>query len=297
MKITESNLKSLISKKKTLQSNLILFLKGAFMFKKMCLSLALMCGMAVADVGPINPEFKSLLRNDDVMEKNTLKLKTIFNGDSEQYIETTGEVVATGVLVSSSNGTYFYPDTNLKNVFFDRKQVFQCASEKAMSACLAMKPSKSEGIKVSNDVVAKTFGGKIYGEQAVRVKAHMSQNGSTMKSVFALTPPKKSYSAYPIKGAVTKEFGYASKDDYVNIRQTPKGTIAGQMLKADMQKPKDSKAILIGASCYEDEDPDGTYVLCNDVNGWYEVFYFPPGIRHGKDAIHGYIHKSQIRGY
>ena len=278
------------------------------MFKKMCLSFALMCGMAVADVGPINPEFKSLLRNDGVMEKNTLKLKTIFNGDSEQYIETTGEVVATGVLVSSPNGTYFYPDTNLKNVFFDPQKVLRCASEKAMSACLAMKPSKNEGIKVSNDVVAKTFGGKIYGEQAVRVKAHINSYSYSdhamgghlhvaMKSVFALTPPKKSYSAYPMKGAVTKEFRYASKDDYVNIRQTPKGTIAGQMLKADMQKPKASKAILIGASCYEDEDPDGTYVLCNDVNGWYEVFYFPPGIRHGKDAIHGYIHKSQIRGY
>lgn len=276
------------------------------MFKKMCLSFALMCGMAVADVGPINPEFKSLLRNDGVMEKNTLKLKTIFNGDSEQYIETTGEVVATGVLVSSPNGTYFYPDTNLKNVFFDRKQVFQCASEKAMSACLAMKPSKNEGIKVSNDVVAKTFGGKIYGEQAVRVKAHINSYSYgdnamvghlhvAMKNVFALTPPKKSYSAYPMKGAVTKEFRYASKDDYVNIRQTPKGTIAGQMLKADMQKPKALKGILIGASCYEDEDPDGTYVLCNDVNGWYEVFYFPPGIRHGKYAIHGYIHKSQIK--
>ena len=263
----------------------------------MCLSFALMCGMTTFAMADINPEFKSLLRNDGVMEKNTLKLKDIVNGDGERFISTTGEVVATGVLVSSPNGTYFYPDTNLKNVFFDPQKVLQCASEKAMSACLAMKPNSNGAIEVRGDVVAKTFGGKIYGEQAVRVKAHMSQNGSTMKSVFALTPPKKSYSAYPIKGAVTKEFGYASKDDYVNIRQTPKGTIAGQMLKADMQKPKASKAILIGASCYEDEDPDGTYVLCNDVNGWYEVFYFPPGIRHGKDATHGYIHKSQIRDY
>lgn len=278
------------------------------MFKKMCLSLALMCGITTFAMADINPEFKSLLRNDGVMEKNTLKLKDIMNGDGERFIGTTGEVVATGVLVSSPNGTYFYPDLNLKSVFFDPQKVLQCASEKAMSACLAMKPNSNGAIEVRGDVVAKTFGGKIYGEQAVRVKAHMngyvySSNSMetdlyiSIKNVFALTPPKKSYSAYPMKGAVTKEFGYASKDDYVNIRQTPKGTIAGQMLKADMQKPKASKAILIGASCYEDEDPDGTYVLCNDVNGWYEVFYFPPGIRHGKDAIHGYIHKSQIRGY
>lgn len=266
------------------------------MFKKMCLSLALMCGMAVADVGPINPEFKSLLRNDGVMEKNTLKLKTIINYESEQYIETTGEVVATGVLVSSPNGTYFYPDLNLKNVFFNENKLFQCVREKAMSACLATKPTENKGVRIYNDVVSKTFGAAIYGTQAVRVKAHMSQNGSTMKNVFALTPPKKSYSAYPIKGAVTKEFRYASKDDYVNIRQTPKGTIAGQMLKADMQKPKALKGILIGASCEADEY-EYDIIGCNDVNGWYEVFYFPPGIRHGKDAIHGYIHKSQIRGY
>lgn len=275
------------------------------MFKKMCLSFALMCGMAVADVGPINPEFKSLLRNDGVMEKNTLKIKTIETSDGEgDVIQTTGEVVATGVLVSNPNGTYFYPDLNLKNVFFDYQKVMDCVYNKAMSMCRAMKPSYNGAIEVRGDVVAKTFGGTIYGTQAVRVKAHM--NGYvysrdsmetdlyiSIKNVFALTPPKKSYSAYPMKGMVTKEFGYASKDDYVNIRQTPKGTIAGQMLKADMQKPKALKAILIGASCSEF---DG-FINCNDVNGWYEVFYFPPGIRHGKDAIHGYIHKSQIRDY
>lgn len=260
------------------------------MFKKMCLSFALMCGMAVADVGPINPEFKSLLRNDGVMEKNTLKLQ------KAPMIEANGELIVTGVLVDNLDGfVYFYPDKNLKNVLFDIEQVFNCKSN-----CGAIKPSANYPIEVLADdkILSKVLGENIYGTQAVRVKAHFNKFGYeadssylVLKNAFTLTPPKKSYAIYRLEDILDfgQEFSYGSKDSYVNIRKAPKGAIVGQIQKADMQKPANQKGIIVHKSRRYGDD--------GIINGWYEVFYFPPGVRHGKDAIHGYIHKSQIRGY
>lgn len=258
------------------------------MFKKMCLSFALMCGMAVADVGPINPEFKSLLRNDGVMEKNTLKLKNV------PMIQANGELIVTGVLVAGLDRLTFYPDKNLKNVLFDVNEIFNCKSN-----CGAIKPSANYPIEVLGDdnLIAKALGERIYGTQAVRVKAHFSQFGHeadssylVLKNAFTLTPVKKTYMTYdPNYNEFAEELGYGSKDSYVNIRQTPKGAIVGQIQKTDFQKSSFQRGIIVcNAKAFQG---------CNVVNGWYEVFYFPPGVRHGKDAIHGYIHKSQIKGY
>lgn len=255
------------------------------MFKKMCLSLALMCGMAVADVGPINPEFKSLLRNDGVMEKNTLKLIP------NRGLEASGELIVTGVLVSSLGNLTFYPDKNLKNVLFDANQFSSCGSN--------CKPSANYPIEVLGDdkLISKALGENIYGTQAVRVKAHFNKFGYEadsgyliLKNIFTLTPVKKTYMTYdPNYNEFAEELGYGSKDSYVNIRQTPKGAIVGQIQKTDFQKSSFQRGIIVcNAKAFQG---------CNVVNGWYEVFYFPPGKRNGKDAIHGYIHKSQIKGH
>lgn len=39
------------------------------MLKKVCLGFAFMASVAIAQIPAINPEFKSLLRSDGVMEK------------------------------------------------------------------------------------------------------------------------------------------------------------------------------------------------------------------------------------
>lgn len=257
------------------------------MFEKMCLSFMLMCSVAMAaSVGAINAEFKSLLHNDGIMEKNTLVLK---NGP---MIEASGDLIITGVLVSTLDSTYFYPDTNLKNVLFNVNEVLNCKSN-----CGAIKPSVNYPIEVLADesLISKTLGERIYGSQALRVKAHFNKFGYeadssylVLKDVFALTPIRKSYMTYNANdNEFAEEFGYGSKDDYVNVRKAPKGAIVGQIQKADMQKPANQKGIIVcKAKIFEG---------CNEINGWYEIFYFPAGSRDGKDAMHGYIHKSQLK--
>lgn len=247
-----------------------------------------------------------------------MTIKEAHYGDGEQSIHAEGDLIATGALVSTPNGTYFYPDINLKNLFYNADKVLECARNNFVDSyeknlhidpksCNKIKPSENTPMKVYGDVIAKTFGATIYGAQGVRVKIHINRyiysshamggdSGVTTKNIVALTPPKKLYDTYPTKNIITKEFGYASKDDYVNIRNAPKGAIVGQIQKADIQK-KQSRGIIIGANCeeaeyYENEDDA---IECRSTNGWYEVFYLPPGVRNGKDAIYGYIHKSQLK--
>ncbi len=281
-----------------------------------------MCDM-LSFVMAIEPEFKSLLRNDGIMEKNTLKITDIIlseekvdcDSDSpDDYcgdeINVSGEIILTGVLVWRPNReVYFFPDNNIKNIFYDDQQVIDCKRERPISECYKIKPSQSHPIFISydKDMLLKSLGINIFGKQAMRAKIYLTIDVGYMSAsrIVPITPVKKVYSTYTppsddcdyycsIDDIIVSMYQYTSKDSYVNIRQTPKGAIVGQIQKADMQKPKSQRGAILGASCYKhSEGADPFY--CPDENGWYEVFYFPPNKRNGKDAIHGYIHRSQIK--
>lgn len=273
------------------------------MLKKIALSVV--CAM-IASVWlcgyELNPAFKSLLQNNGTMDKNTLKITSLSNDgvDGAISLNASGELVATGVLVrDASDTTIFYPDSNLKNVLFDEDSISKCMKGANKATCKSIKPTTSYAIAAQNPAaIKKAFGTKIFGQQAMRAKVTFSGqtidhepyiNQLNIKSIFPLTPEKKIYQNSQDYRYL--EFQYNSKDDYVNIRQTPKGAIAGQIMRADMQKPEAQRGII--ACLYAQEElGDGE---CKEENGWYEIFYFPAGKRDGKDAIHGYVHKSQIK--
>ena len=65
------------------------------------------------------------------------------------------------------------------------------------------------------------------------------------------------------------------KDDYINIRQKPKGNVIGQILAKDK-----AKSFIYGF---------------DEKAGWHEILYFPPNIINSKNAIRGVVHKSQLK--
>ena len=74
----------------------------------------------------------------------------------------------------------------------------------------------------------------------------------------------------------------------MNIRDKANGKIIGKILKRDMIYNGGVLLSINGAGIdymnYE-----------NFEKNWYEVFYLPPKAEDGKDAIHGFVHGSQIK--
>lgn len=78
----------------------------------------------------------------------------------------------------------------------------------------------------------------------------------------------------------SEEVKLKSKDDYVNLRQSPNGKVLAHI------ELKDSKDYFI-VELIQDKN-------YNENSQWLKVLYFPPHKEKAKDAIMGYIHKSQI---
>ena len=70
----------------------------------------------------------------------------------------------------------------------------------------------------------------------------------------------------------------------MNIRDKANGKVIGKILKNDMIN---NGWILLAIDNY--------YYYEIDDKGWYEVYYMPPNTKDGKDAIHGFVHGSQIK--
>ncbi|MBW5395362.1 hypothetical protein E6A53_10220, partial [Brachyspira hampsonii] len=89
---------------------------------------------------------------------------------------------------------------------------------------------------------------------------------------------------YNAGDAYYSKLEYNSKDDYVNIRDKANGKIIGKILKNDMIN---NGGLLLAIDNY--------YYYEIDDKGWCEVYYMPPNAKDGKDAIHGFVHGSQIK--
>ncbi len=74
----------------------------------------------------------------------------------------------------------------------------------------------------------------------------------------------------------------------VNIRDKANGKIIGKILKSDMI---DNKALLLSANGGGIDDLNYE----NFEKKWYEVFYLPPDVEDGENAIHGFVYGSQVK--
>ncbi|MGX3097376.1 hypothetical protein [Helicobacter sp. 23-1046] len=109
-----------------------------------------------------------------------------------------------------------------------------------------------------------------------------------------LQPASKTFIKYPNRlelyslGANGEAIlAYASKDSYVNLRESPNGKILYAIQKNDMPsnvceyaKYKANKGVII--------------FLGNDSPKWYKIAYIPPNAKDTREAIYGVIHSSQV---
>lgn len=92
---------------------------------------------------------------------------------------------------------------------------------------------------------------------------------------------------YINKNALPSEYllFFASKDSYINLRQSPNGKILTQIQKTDMARSyrfQDDKGVLLNLG------KDSTNPK------WLKVAYIPPEAKDTSKAIYGVIHESQV---
>lgn len=254
---------------------------------------------------------ESLLNNKGKMTLNTL----IPNYGNKNSLHFDGEVDLTGVLekrlvINRPDGGYyefrFYPDNNLslpysskphllgtkienpENEDFDwdyTKAKIKDFNERLESGVLI----RSGHLLLVDFKLPSEMQREIFGAIAVRVKVTLdyyqilayNDYKLAAASIERLTADDfvKTYYYKAGDGDKDMKMLYNSKDSYVNLRRSPNGEIITAI------QAKDMKGFFQKAYIY--------YMGWHD--GWYGVYYLPPNALDGKDAIYGYIHKSQIK--
>ena len=81
---------------------------------------------------------------------------------------------------------------------------------------------------------------------------------------------------------------YASKDSYINLRESPNGRVLNQILKDSIH----SRC----ANDFNDVTKGFIIFLGKDFTNpkWYKVAYIPPNAKDTRKAIYGVIHSSQV---
>ena len=259
--------------------------------------------------------FSELSSDNGKVTKNTLKAYDV--KDFMLYFN--GEITLTGVLERSDNydmgdnytALRFYPDNNIDIPFFpvsfemDLKN--QGASKYGDSWDFSgIKFNRLEfGVLLENIKVKlpEPLNTRFLGVAAIRAEVtiknyHFYAEGEAAREAYgdlvgfkALGDIKTEYFSkdnYNKGGIYYSKLKYNSKDDYVNIRDKANGKIIDKVLKNDMIN---NNAVLLFIN------GDGIdYVNHEDIETkWLEVFYLPPNAKDGKDAIHGFVHGSQVK--
>ncbi len=249
---------------------------------------------------PDAAHFNELLSDNGKMTKNTLKVKKLDGTYSAAKIYFDGEVTLTGVLeraddFEANNALRFYPDNNIDLPFlfstdshniddykeFERLDFGILLDDKNVNLPSPLNKAFLGVSAVRAEVTIRNY--SFYGEGEAGREAY-----GELVNFKLLGDIKTEYFDkynYEFKGeAIYSILEYNSKDDYVNIRDKPNGKIIGKILKNDMIN-------------------NGGLLLEVDINGdlsdweknWIEVYYLPPDDNDGKDAIHGFVHGSQIK--
>ena len=250
--------------------------------------------------------FNELLSDDGKMTKNTLKVKKLDGTYSAAKIYFDGEITLTGVLERTDNSDVdtiysalrFYPDNNIDLPFLfstDSHNIDDYKEFERLDFGVLL-----ENIKVK---LPEPLNKRFLGAAAVRAEVtirnyHFYGEGEAGREAYgdivgfkALGNIQTEYftkNNYNAGEAYYSKLEYNSKDDYVNIRDKANGKIIGKILKRDM--------IYNGGVLLSINGEGIDYMNYeNFEKNWHEVFYLPPEAEDGKDAIHGFVHGSQIK--
>ena len=253
---------------------------------------------------PDAAHFNELLSDNGKMTKNTLKVKKLDGTYSAAKIYFDGEVTLTGVLeraddFETNNALRFYPDNNIDLPFlfstdshniddykeFERLDFGILLDDKNVNLPSPLNKAFLGVSAVRAEVTIRNY--SFYGEGEAGREAYGDLVNIKLLDDVQIEYFSKDNSAgsyYHAGNSYYTKLEYNSKDDYVNIRDKANGKIIGKILKNDMIN---NGGLLLAIDNY--------YYYEIDDKGWCEVYYMPPNAKDGKDAIHGFVHGSQIK--
>ena len=265
---------------------------------------------------PSEAYFSELLSDNGKVTKNTMQAYDV-NDYGMVYFG--GEITLTGVLERSDNDDMgdnytalrFYPDNNLDLPFLYASFEMGLKNQVASKHGDSWDFSGVEFDRLDFGVLLKNIEVKLpeplnkrfLGVAAVRAEVTIKnyrfyEEGDAGREAYgdivgfkALGDVETEYfnkNNYNSGNVSYNELEYNSKDDYVNIRDKANGKVIGKILKNDM--------IYNGGVLLSINGAGIDYENYRDIETkWLEVFYLPPEAKDGKDAIHGFVHGSQIQ--
>ena len=252
---------------------------------------------------PDAAHFNELLSDNGKMTKNTLKVKKLDGTYSAAKIYFDGEITLTGVLeraddFETNNALRFYPDNNIDLPFlfstdshniddykeFERLDFGILLDDKNVNLPSPLNKAFLGVSAVRAEVTIRNY--RFYGEGDAGREAYGDIVG--FKALGDVETKYFSKNNYNSGNVSYNELQYNSQDNYVNIRDKANGKIIGKILKRDM--------IYNGGVLLSINGAGIDYENYRDIETkWLEVFYLPPEAKDGKDAIHGFVHGSQIK--
>ena len=198
----------------------------------------------------------------------------------------------------------FYPDTNLKLPFLYHS--FISIDELKKIDFTKHRENRSVLILNARDLALQGELGldkKIFGVVAARAKVRLKHyrfygEGDAGHEIYANIERVEIFSGISISPLAYEDLGslrlkYKSTDSYINLRQSPNGTIITQIKRECVAKDFGGGASNeAGARLYyAGESLSARSKASTQDSAWLGVFYFPNG---AKSPIFGYIHGSQV---
>ncbi len=262
---------------------------------------------AVAFGFPRELTHTELLSDKGVMSLDSLK----FFGIEAFDTRFSGEVELTGVLEKGYEGEMegsqislrFYPDKNLALPFL----YYSLMGVDELKKIDFTKHRENRSVLILNarDLALQGELGldkKIFGVVAARAKVRLKDyrfygEGDAGHEIYANIERVEILSGISISSLAYEDLGslrlkYKSADSYINLRQSPNGTIITQIKRERVAKDFGGGASNeAGARLYYAGERLFRSKDSAQDSAWLGVFYFPNG---AKSPIFGYIHGSQV---
>ncbi|STO96714.1 hypothetical protein [Helicobacter canis] len=264
---------------------------------------------AVAFGFPRELTHTGLLSDSGIVSYDSL---TFSGTNGVEEVSFAGEVELTGVLEKGYEGEMegsqmslrFYPDTNLKLPFLYHSFI----SIDELKKIDFTKHRENRAVLIHNARELTLPGElgmdkKIFAIVAARAKVRLKDyrfygEGDAGHEIYANIERVEILSGISISPLAYEDLGslrlkYKSTDSYINLRQSPNGTIITQIKRECVAKDFGGGASSeAGARLYyAGESLSARSKGSAQDSAWLGVFYFPNG---AKSPIFGYIHESQV---
>lgn len=264
---------------------------------------------AVAFGFPRELTHTGLLSDSGIVSYDSL---TFSGTNGVEEVSFAGEMELTGVLEKGYEGEMegsqmslrFYPDTNLKLPFLYHS--FISIDELKKIDFTKHRENRSVLIHNARELTLPGELGmdkKIFAIVAARAKVRLKHyrfygEGDAGHEIYANIERVEILSGISISPLAYEDLGslrlkYKSTDSYINLRQSPNGTIITQIKRECVAKDFGGEASSeAGARLYyAGESLSARSKGSTQDSAWLGVFYFPNG---AKSPIFGYIHGSQV---